>query len=160
VYLVVVAALLAGCSILAVSRLEAGKSSEADVRASLGEPKRVFTNPDGSRQLAFASGPEGTQTFMAYVSPDGRLTRLEQVLTNEHLAKIDRGTMTSAQLERLIGPPWRTVDFPRKQQVAWDYVFRDEWGYKVDYSVMIDRNGVVVDTAYVRRDTGSKDGMR
>ncbi|SBT04719.1 conserved hypothetical protein [Candidatus Accumulibacter aalborgensis] len=48
--------------------------------ASMGEPAMVWKNPDGSEQLAYPRGPAGTQTFMAYVGPDGTLQRIEKVL--------------------------------------------------------------------------------
>jgi hypothetical protein len=158
--LLVAAAMLAGCAALGFHGLEAGRSSESDVRRALGEPARTYADADGSRQLAFTTGPAGTQTFMAFIAPDGRLTRLDQVLSNDQFRRIERGTTTGAQLERLIGPPWRVMDFPNKKQVAWDYVFRDEWGYTVDYSVMLDERGIVAETAYVRRESGRDGGFK
>lgn len=155
------AALLAACASPGFGRLEAARSSEVDVRRALGEPARVYADADGSRQLAYPQGPMGTQTYMAFLGPDGRLRRLEQVLSEEHFRRIDAGTTSAAQLERLIGPPWRTIAFPNKRQVAWDYVFKDTWGYLVDFSVMLDDRGIVAETAYVRREKGDDgDGIR
>jgi hypothetical protein len=148
------AALLAGCAAIGMARLEPGKSTEADVRRALGEPRKVFANADGSRQLAFTTGPEGTQTHMAHLAADGRLLRIEQVLTAETIARISPGSTTAAQLERLIGPPSRITDFPNKRAVAWDYVLQDTWGYIVDFSVMVGRDGVVAEKIHVRRLTG------
>jgi hypothetical protein len=155
-----VAAMLAGCAALGFHGLEAGRSSESDVRRALGEPARTYADADGSRQLAFTTGPAGTQTFMAFIAPDGRLTRLDQVLSNDQFRRIDPGTTTRAQLERLIGPPWRTVDFPNLRQVAWDYVFMDEWSYVVDFSVMLDERGIVAGTVYARRESGRDGGFK
>jgi hypothetical protein len=154
VLLALIATLLAACAFPWGIRLEPGKSSEADVVEALGKPAKVFSDADGTRQLAFPRGPEGTQTYMAYLSPDGRLVRLEQVLDDAHIGRIARGTTTGAELERVIGPPWRTVDFSSKRQVAWDYVIQDSWGYTVDLSVMLDERGVVVETVHARRDPG------
>jgi len=153
------AAILAGCSAMALVRLEPGKSSEADVRAVLGEPAGGYANPDGTRQLAFPTGPAGMQTYMAYFSPDGRLARLGQVLTEEQFRRIETGTTNREQVERLIGPPWRMIAFPNKGQVAWDYRFRDAWGYLAEFSVMVDERGVVAETVTVRvmLDRGERD---
>jgi outer membrane protein assembly factor BamE (lipoprotein component of BamABCDE complex) len=79
---------------------------------------------------------------------------VEQVLTEEQFRRIARGASTRADVERLIGPPWRVMDFPNKRQVAWDYVFQDSWGYTVDFSVMFDERGLVAELASVRRDFG------
>lgn len=151
------AMLLAGCAAIDYYRLEPGKSAEADVRRALGEPALVFTDPDGSRQLAFPHGPAGTETHMAFLSPDGRLIRLEQVLSEDQFRRIVGGVTTRAQVERLIGPPWRVVDFTNLRQVAWDYVFRDTWGYVVDFSVMLDERGVVAGTVAARREAHGGD---
>jgi hypothetical protein len=148
------AVLVAGCGIMGLARLEPGKSTEADVRQALGEPARVYPRPDGSRQLAFPRGPAATQTYMAFVAPDGRLVRVEQVLSAEHLQRIAQGSMTSEQLELLIGPPWRIMAFPNLRQMAWDYVIEDTWGYTVDLSVMVDERGIVAGTVYARRERG------
>lgn len=148
------AAMLAGCAVFAVARLEPGKSSESDVRQALGEPVKVYSDPDGARQLVYPRGPEGRQTYMAFLAPDGRLVRLDQVLTEEHFRKIAVGTTDQAQLERLIGPPWRKIPFPNLRQVAWDYVLQDSWGYTVDFSVMVDERGIVANLVSVRRDPG------
>jgi hypothetical protein len=153
-------ALFAGCAAVNTARLQPGQSTEADVIHALGKPAREFRNPDGSRQLVFPTGPMGVETHMAYLSPDGKLVRLEQVLDEAHIRRIENGVTTAAQLERLLGPPWRTIDFPNLGQVAWDYVLQDDWQYTVDFSVMVDRKGIVASTAYVRRDPGRGDGMK
>ncbi|MBL0143979.1 MAG: hypothetical protein IPP91_18230 [Betaproteobacteria bacterium] len=148
------AALLAGCTAVGINRLEPGKSTEADARRALGEPARSYSDPDGSRQLVFPQGPEGGQTYMVFLAPDGSLRRVEQALTNDSLRRIQSGSTTKEQLGRLIGPPWRIVAFPNLRQDAWDYVIQDDWGYTVDFSVMIDERGIVAGTVYARRERG------
>ncbi|MGE0357433.1 MAG: hypothetical protein AB7P08_11015 [Burkholderiales bacterium] len=145
----VAALLLAGCAAAGLQRLEPGRSREGEVRAALGEPALAFDASDGGRQLVFAHGPGGTETWMAHLAPDGTLARLEQALTEDRFRLIGAGT-TRAEVERLIGPPWRTIDFPNKRQVAWDYRFRDAWGYLSEFSVMLDERGVVAGTVAVR----------
>jgi len=148
-----VAALLlaTGCAVMDFQKLAPGRSTEADVRRALGEPAMVLPAADGSRQLAFPTGPFGTQTWMAYVSAEGRLLRLEQALTDDNLQRVSRG-ISQDEVLRLIGPPWRRVDFANKRQVAWDYRFQDTWGYLVDYAVMVDERGIVAETVRVRID--------
>lgn len=149
----------AGCAATSFLGLEPGRSTEAEVRRALGEPAMTFPSADGSRTLVFPQGPLGTQTHMARLSADGRLASLEQALSEERFAKIVAGSSTGADVERLIGPPWRTIDFPNLRQVAWDYRFRDPWGYLAEFSVMMDERGVVAGTVTVRlmRDRGERD---
>lgn len=148
------ALLLPGCTAVGLARLEPGRSTEVDVRQALGEPARSYANPDGSRQLAFPTGPAGLQTYMAFIAADGRLVRLEQVLTEEQFARISPGTTTADEVDRLVGPPWRMIDFPNKRAMAWDYVIRDTWDYTVDFAVMVGRDGIVTEKVHARRTRG------
>lgn len=153
--MVVAALLVAGCASFAYHGLEPGRSTEADVHRAFGEPAISLPGSGGSRQLAFPTGPAGTQTWMAFISPDGRLSRLEQALTEDNLQRVSSG-ITSEEVLRLIGPPWRRIEFPNKRQVAWDYRVQDAWGYLVDYSVMIDERGIVAETVRARLDGGGR----
>lgn len=150
--------LATGCAAVALYGLEPGRSSEGDVRRALGEPAKSFAAADGSRTLVFPTGPYGTQTNMARLAPDGRLLRVEQVLSEDYFSRIANGQTTSQEVERLIGPPWRTIDFPNLRQVAWDYRFLDAWGYTTDLSVMIDERGIVAGIVKVRVNEGRNGG--
>lgn len=69
----------------------------------------------------------------------GRVLGQVRVLTDERLAKIETGMPAGKVLES-IGPPYRRVAFENLHQTAWDYRYRDTWGYPVEFSVMIDAN--------------------
>lgn len=147
------AGFLAGCAAIGLHGLEPGRSTEADVRRALGEPALAFDGAAGARSLAYPGGPGGAHTWMAHLGPDGRLLRLENALTDDSRSRVTPG-IAKEEVLRLIGPPWRTMDFPNKRQVAWDYRVRDTWGYLVDYSVMIDERGRVAETVAARVDDG------
>jgi hypothetical protein len=61
---------------------------------------------------------------------------------------------------RLIGPPIETMEFPRLQQVAWEYRYRDSWGYDAFLSVMIDKQGIVAGRTTRRIDRGNDNRSR
>ena len=140
-----IAFLLAGCASYSGMGLRAGVSSEGEVRRAMGAPALELTNTDGSRQLAYPSGPFGTQTFMVQVGRDGFLRAIQPVLNEDHFYRIHQGQARDDVL-RLIGPPGETMEFARLQQTAWDYRFQDTWGYTAIFSVMFDRDGLVVGT--------------
>ena len=71
---------LSACAGYSSSALTPGVSTRPEVEARLGQPAMTWKNADGSQQLAFATGPGGTQTFMAFIGPDGKLTRLGRAL--------------------------------------------------------------------------------
>lgn len=130
--------LVAGC---AAQSLRPG-ASEAEVRQSMGAPAMELSMAEGSRALVYPTGPLGTHTYMAHVDRNGRLQRVEQVLDDSRFHAIQPG-MTKEELLRLIGPPSETMRFGNLRQTAWDYRFRDTWGYLAILSVMIDDNGRV-----------------
>jgi hypothetical protein len=110
---------------------------EPEMRQAMGAPAGEYDLPDGTRQLVFPRGPLGTETYMVYVK-GGSVTRSEQVLTDDTFYRVQTGTTTQEELRRMIGPPYRMVRFDNLRQVAWDYRFRDSWGYLADFSAMID----------------------
>jgi hypothetical protein len=148
---------LAACSGLGMRGLSPGVSTERQVREAFGEPAMDLKEADGGRVLAYTTGPMGTQTWIARLGKDATLVSLEQVLDEQHMRQISPGTTTGEEVLRLIGPPWRKVDFPNKRQVAWDYTYADSWAYLVNYSVMVDQKGVVAETVNVRIE-GGKNG--
>ena len=56
---------LSACAGYSSSALTPGVSTRPEVEARLGQPAMTWKNADGSQQLAFATGPGGTQTFMS-----------------------------------------------------------------------------------------------
>ena len=68
--------------------------------------------------------------------------------------------MSLQEVERLLGPPDWTMSFPRTRTTAWDYEYRDTWGYLSLMSVTFDQDGHVVGKFRQRlRDKGGKGGQ-
>ena len=95
--------LLSACAVPNGSNLQPDISTLPQVLATMGKPAMVWKNPDGSEQLAFPHGPAGTQTFMAYIAPDGKLQRIEGVLNNGQFDRIEAG-MSKEDVLRRLGP--------------------------------------------------------
>ncbi|HZZ92052.1 MAG TPA: outer membrane protein assembly factor BamE [Usitatibacter sp.] len=72
-------------------------------------------------------------------------------VSEETIAKVQPG-MSQGDIEGLIGQPARTDTFARSQTVAWDYNFRDTWGYPSMFSVIFDDAGSVVGKVSTRND--------
>jgi outer membrane protein assembly factor BamE (lipoprotein component of BamABCDE complex) len=72
-------------------------------------------------------------------------------LDDAAVARIRDG-MTTDQVRGLIGAPWNTVRFDNTHTTAWDYEYRDGWGYDAVFSVVFDDTGIVVGRISVRRD--------
>ncbi len=93
--------------------------------------------------MAYPKGYYSNQTYMVRVGRDGMFQGIQQVLNEDHFYRIQPG-QTRDDVLRLIGPPLETTDFPRLQQIAWDYRYQDTWGYNAIFSVMLDHDGQVV----------------
>ena len=137
------AALLAACASYDGRSLQAGVSTEADVRSAMGAPSMEFPAVDGTRRLAYSRGTNFAQTYMADIGPDGRLKGVAAVLKDDTFRQINPG-QTRDQVLRMIGPPGDKMEFPRLKQVGWDYRYFDDWGAPAIFSVTFDENGIVV----------------
>jgi outer membrane protein assembly factor BamE (lipoprotein component of BamABCDE complex) len=145
--------LAASCASLQPPDLRPGSSSIDDVRRTLGQPALELPNPDGSKVLAYPKGYYTGQTYIVHVGSDGLVKSSEQVLNEDHFYRIVAG-LTRDDVLRRLGPPIETMEFARLQQVAWDYRYRDTWGYDAVLSVMFDMNGIVVGKVTRRIDRG------
>jgi len=134
---------LAGCAAYDGSSLRPGTSTEAEMRSVMGNPAMERRDPDGMRHYYYPRGPLGNQTFIADVGTDGVVREIRGVLSDDTFNRIRPG-LSGEEVLRMIGPPRETAYFERLGQTAWDYKFQDTWGYPAIFSVMLDRNDVVV----------------
>lgn len=56
------------------------------------------------------------------------------------------------EVAMLLGMPYRQIRFDNLKSTAWDYRYRDTWGYWVDFSVMMGDDGRVVNKVSRRID--------
>lgn len=139
----IAAATLAGCAAYSGSGMTPGVTTANDVRATMGAPRNVYPDADGGEVWEYTRGPLGYHTFMVRMDGSGQLHSIEQVLDEEHFARIDVGKTTQQQVQRLIGTPVRTTYFERRRETVWDYRFRDAWGYSSQFHVGFDERGIV-----------------
>ena len=143
--LIASALFLSACAGYSGSNLKPGVSTLAEVVASMGQPAMVWKNPDGSEQLAYPRGPSGTQTFMAFVGPDGKLQRIDKVLNQANFARIQLG-MSQDEVLRVLGPSgseW-TQFYARSNQLAWSWLFCNDWNSQEFFDVMFDATSGLV----------------
>jgi len=115
------ALLLAGCAGYSGRGLAPGQSSAAEVEAVMGPAAAKRPGPDGETVLWFPRMPYGDGSYAARVGADGRLVAIEQRLTEENIARIERGKTTADQVLDLVGPPYRVDQFARMEREIWTY---------------------------------------
>ncbi len=163
--LVVGLAMLGGCAGLALSSLgplaplQPGVANEADVRARLGEPGRVWPGTPASpgvssnvaRVLEYSGQPFGHRTYMADIAPDGKLIALRQVLTPENFQTINAG-MARDDVERQLGKPLAITHYSLKNETHYDWRYRDgfNWSDSRVFSVVFNADQRVVSTGSIR----------
>src|SRR5262245_25702112 len=91
------------------SDLKPGRSTEKQVRASMGRVTLEKKLPDGGKVLWFSKLPNGRENWMARLNSKGVLVSLEQRLTQEHIAKVQANKTTASGATDILGPPYRKV---------------------------------------------------
>ncbi len=140
------AGLLAACDAQRAERLEAGASTEADVRRQFGEPVQIVEKADGSKVLRYPRQPEGWTNYEIRIGADGRMSSLRQQLTPENFALVQPG-MSQDEVRGLLGPQARVRSYALKpDQEVWEWRFMAGQDKKV-FSVTFNREGQVVAAA-------------
>lgn len=113
-----------GCDQQRIDQLQENVSTEADVRARLGEPARIWPEADGAQTLEYPRQPEGRVNYMVTIGPGGTMTALRQVLTPENFARVQPG-MEPLAVRRLLGQPAREVTYDHSRETDWDWKWLD-----------------------------------
>lgn len=154
------AMLVAACAGYGGSDLKPGVSTRPEVLASMGTPAMTWKNTDGGEQLAYPRGPEGTQTFMAWIGPDGRLQRIEKVLEDAQFSRIRNG-MHKDEVLRILGPSgarW-TQFYSRRNELALSWLFCNSWNVQEFFDVMVDADTGIVRSTGRHPNLRGADGM-
>ncbi len=114
---------LAGCASFDGRNLTPGKSTRAEVEATMGRPAEVLARPNGDTRLYFSRLPLGREIFVATVGGDGLLRGIEPTLTRKNVASLKPG-MEAKAVRELLGPPYRNVRMNRLEQDSWEYPWR------------------------------------
>jgi outer membrane protein assembly factor BamE (lipoprotein component of BamABCDE complex) len=116
----VVAAVLPACDAVNLQELKPGVSTASEVRDRMGPPAIEHDNPDGSVTYEYSRQPNGTHCYMITIGKDEVVQRIEQVLTEANLARVQPG-MTRNEVRRLLGAPGLVTQFPAMREEVWDW---------------------------------------
>ena len=113
---------LSACDPQAISELEEGVSTEADVVQRFGQPERVWPEAGGAKTYEYNRQPEGLRNYMITIGADGKMSALRQVLTPDNFARVQPG-MGVEDVRRMLGKPARQQALPLKHEVVWTWKF-------------------------------------
>ena len=133
--------LAAGCASFDGHNLVPGKSTRAEVEATMGRPAEVIARPNGDTRLYFSRLPFGREIYVATVGGDGVLRALDRTLTRKNIAGIKEG-MPAQQVRELLGPPYRIVYMKLIDRDVWEYPWRIMEDKRILW-VQFSRDGIV-----------------
>lgn len=140
--LLAAAAMLAGCDNQAISELEEGVSTEADVRARFGQPENIWDSPSG-RVFEYNRQPQGQKNYMITIGPDGKMAALRQVLTPQNFAKVQPG-MPMEALRKLLGKPAKVTPYALRHETEWEWRWIDPPNAPMVFSAVLNDDQRVV----------------
>jgi SmpA / OmlA family len=114
------AALLPACDGVNLQALKPGVSTAEEVRARMGPPSAEHANADGSVTYEYNRQPQGADCYMITIGRDRIVQRIEQVLTEANLARVQPG-MDRDDVRRLLGGPGSVSQFPAVNEEVWDW---------------------------------------
>jgi hypothetical protein len=102
--------------------LVVGQSTEADVRARMGNPTDTRVDRNGDRLWEYATGPEGVETHRVRIGADGKVKEVTQLLSEDQLEKVVPGKTTQADMSDLLGRPSDETTYPTGLTWSWRFL--------------------------------------
>jgi len=119
--LIVVAISLAGLAGCAPFQLPEPGTPVSQVEGKMGPAADKRVHSDGETWYYYPRQPHGLAMYVARVDKDGRLLAIEQRLTDENVARLEKGKTRADDVRDLLGPPWKVWPYPRMQRDIWEY---------------------------------------
>ncbi|HTJ91863.1 MAG TPA: hypothetical protein VL424_01995 [Pararobbsia sp.] len=118
-------------------------ADESAIVARFGKPKEVYDLPNGNKHLLWPTQPLGETTVGAEISPDGKLVRLDQMLTAQNFAQVEVGKWTKHDIQVTFGLPEETAYFPLMKREVWSYRYMESNVWYMLYHFYFDDQGIV-----------------
>lgn len=134
------AAAIAGCA--APGAVLPG-TAEAQVRARFGRPTAEHPLDAKAKRLEYLTGPFQQTKYMVDIDANGRVQRVEQVLTYEKFARLRVGIDDRAVVLREFGVPFDKRPYPLSGLTAWMYPYKENGVWNSEMAVYFDENGIV-----------------
>jgi len=120
-------AFVGGCDYFAQRELQPGVSTTDDVRRLMGKPVMIWEEEDGSQVLEYSRGPEGSETWMVQIGPDGLYRGMTDARAAARLEQVRAG-MSRDDLRRLLGKPDEEERFAARNETVWTWRVKTSTG--------------------------------
>jgi len=115
-----VVAALPACDAVNLPEIKPGVTTQAQVRARMGEPGFVHGNDDGTVTWEYGRQPNGSTCYMISFNQDQVVSKVEQVLNDANYARVHAG-MSRDDVRRLLGAPGSKVVFDNLHEEIWEW---------------------------------------
>ena len=115
-----VIAALPGCDYVNMHEMKAGITTQAEVRARMGEPGFVHWKDDGTATWEYARQPNGTNCYMITFGSNQVISKIEQALNEANYGKVRVG-MSKDDIRRLFGAPATKQLFANLGEEIWEW---------------------------------------
>ncbi len=148
--------LLAGCAGFDGRGLVPGQSTAGEVDALMGPAADRRVRPDGETWLYYPRQPYGWASYVARIDRNGKLIAVEDRLSEDNIAKIERGKTTRDLVLEMLGPAYRVWNFPRMPREVLEWRFRDVSGQVAGLYVQMTPNDGIVREVFVEVDPDAR----
>jgi outer membrane protein assembly factor BamE (lipoprotein component of BamABCDE complex) len=112
-------------------------------RAALGKPTGSYSLAGGGTRLQYSNQPFDQSVWNADFDAQGRLARVEQMMSDAAFARVQSGKDTRNEVLRDFGQPAETFDYKLRGESAWMYRYYTYGGFKAAMFIYFDPAGVV-----------------
>ena len=140
--LLVTAAVSALAACATPQSLNPGTTVE-QARATLGKPTGSYSLAGGGTRLQYSNQPFDQVVWNADFDAQGRLARVEQVMSDAAFARVQSGKDTRSDVLRDFGQPADTFTYKLRDETAWMYRYYTHGGFKAAMFIYFDPAGTV-----------------
>jgi len=117
---ILAAAVLPACDGFNLQEIKPGITTQAEVRARMGEPGFIHWNNDGTATWEYARQPNGIHCYMISFTPELIVSQVEQVLNDQTYARVAPG-LSKDDVRRLLGAPGKKTVFDNLGEEIWEW---------------------------------------
>ncbi len=112
-------------------------------RAKLGNPTASYPLAGGGTRLQYSNQPFDQSVWNADFDAQGRLARVEQMMSDDAFSRVQSGKDTRNEVLRDFGQPAEAFDYRLRNESAWMYRYLTHGGFKAAMFIYFDPAGVV-----------------
>ena len=96
----------------------------AEVEKQFGKPTTICTNNDGTQRMIWSLQPMGQYAWGSFISKEGNIVGMKQLLTDAHFEMLSTGKWTAEQVLCEFGPPANTDGVAKGHEIVWAYRYK------------------------------------